>query len=236
VRPTVAVILAGGSGTRSGHSVPKQLVTLAGRPLLEHSVATFCAHPGIRAVVVVMVGDHLEEARPVVDRHPKVRSLVPGGTTRADSVRRGLEAAAACSVDDGDVLLHDAARPLVDAATISACLDALASAEAVTTCAPVTDTIVRTDGDVAVATVDRAELRRCQTPQGFRIATIRRAHEMAEGDPSFVPTDDCGVVLRYLPDVIVRTVDGSPRNIKVTHPIDFAVAEALLAAEPADDD
>ena len=93
---------------------------------------------------------------------------------------------------------------------------------------PSSDTVVVVDGDVIVATPDRATLRRQQTPQGFRLGTIRAAYARARADPAFTATDDCGVVLRYLPGVPIHVVPGSEDNIKITHPADLAVAEQLL--------
>jgi len=94
---------------------------------------------------------------------------------------------------------------------------------------PASDTMVITDNGVMHSMPRRETLWRCQTPQCFRLPVITRAHELAAADPSFAPTDDCGVVLRYLPDVDVHIVPGSERNLKITYPQDLAVAEALLA-------
>ena len=109
----------------------------------------------------------------------------------------------------------------------------LDDSDAVAVTVPESDTVVAVDAGFEASTVkrqlDRQTLHRCQTPQGFRLATIRRAHELARADGDFEPTDDCGLVLRYLPDVAVHVVAGTPDNIKVTHAEDLAVAEALLS-------
>ncbi len=130
------------------------------------------------------------------------------------------------------VLLHDAARPLVDQRISTDCVAALGEHDAVGTAVPSSDTIVFAEGGVMSHVPPRERLWRCQTPQCFRLSVISRAHELAAADPGFAPTDDCGVVLRYLPDVDVHIVLGSERNIKVTYPHDLAVAEALLSASP----
>jgi 2-C-methyl-D-erythritol 4-phosphate cytidylyltransferase len=128
------------------------------------------------------------------------------------------------------VLLHDAARPLVDQRIIASCVAALADHEAVGTAVPTADTIVVVVDGVMVHVPPRETLWRCQTPQCFRLPVIMRAHQLAAADPDYAPTDDCGVVLRYLPEVPVHIVAGSERNLKVTYPSDLAVASALLSA------
>lgn len=227
---TVAVVLAGGSGERFGPGVPKQLLTLAGQTLLERSVAAFDRAPGVDAILVVMAAGHAEQAEALLagGGFGKLTKVIAGGATRVGSTR-----AAIAELGDGecDVLFHDAARPLVDQHTIAACVAGLAEYPAVGVAVPSSDTIaVVTDG-VMTAMPRRDSLVRLQTPQGFRLSVIRRAHELAAADPAFgdLPaTDDCGIVLRYLPEIGVHVVPGSERNIKVTYPRDLGIAEALL--------
>jgi 2-C-methyl-D-erythritol 4-phosphate cytidylyltransferase len=121
----------------------------------------------------------------------------------------------------------------VDQRIIADCVAALRVHDAAGVAVPASDTMVVTEDGVMQSMPKRETLLRCQTPQCFRLSVITRAHELAAADPGFVPTDDCGVVMRYLPDVPVHVVPGSERNIKVTYPHDLAVAEALLAAETA---
>jgi 2-C-methyl-D-erythritol 4-phosphate cytidylyltransferase len=232
---TVGVVLAGGTGARMGAAVPKQLLELAGRPVLVHAVAAFQAAPEIDELVVMMAPAYLDvvaELLAGLESGTPTR-LLPGGATRTESTRLALAAAG-----DGprDVLLHDAARPLVTAGLIGDCVRALATAEAVTVAIASTDTVATVepsgDGVVITGIGDRAALRRVQTPQGFRLATIRRAYALADADDrsGFVATDDTSVVLRYLPDVPVHVVEGDESNLKVTTPADLAVAEATLLA------
>jgi 2-C-methyl-D-erythritol 4-phosphate cytidylyltransferase len=219
----VAVVLGGGVGTRFGAALPKQLLTLAGKTLVEHCVGAFAEAPGIDETVLVMPSAYHEEARRIVgDR----ASLIGGGATRSDSVRNALAYLVARYPEaETGVLLHDAARPLVTQQIIADCTAALEKHDAIGTAVPTSDTIL-----VVIAGVPpRETLYRAQTPQGFRLETIVRAHALAAADPAFAPTDDCGVVLRYLPDVPVHIVQGSERNIKVTYPSDLPIAEALLA-------
>lgn len=224
----IALVLAGGTGSRAGVETPKQLALLGGRPLLMHSVTTFVDHPGIDAVVLVVRPEQIATVEQLTADQPKVVAVVAGGLTRADSSRAGLDAVTRLAADDDVVLIHDAARPFVDAVTISGVLDALKESDAVAVTVPESDTVVAIDGGLILHTLDRETLHRCQTPQAFRLGTIRRAHDLAAADDGYVPTDDCGVVLRFLPDVTVHVVAGSPDNIKVTHPGDLDLAEGLL--------
>lgn len=229
---TVAVVLAGGSGVRLGGSTPKQLLMLAGRTLLEHCVAAFDAAPGIDDVLVVMPAGLTGEARRLLGhRYGKLRDVIEGGADRPGSTSRAI-AFLSRDGQERNVLFHDAARPLVDQRIIADCVAGLGTWEALGVVVPTTDTIVEMEGGVMTAIPPRDTLGRCQTPQGFRLSVIRKAHELAAADTSpggFAPTDDCGIVLRYLPGVRVHVVRGSERNLKVTYPGDLQVAEAALA-------
>jgi 2-C-methyl-D-erythritol 4-phosphate cytidylyltransferase len=224
----VAVVLGGGVGTRFGAALPKQLLTLAGKTLVEHCVGAFAAAPGIDETVLVMPPDYHEAASRLVG--DQVSVIIDGGVTRSDSVRNALAyLAARYPPAETGVLLHDAARPLVTQQIIADCAAALEKHDAIGTAVPTSDTILVVADDVIAGVPPRETLYRAQTPQGFRLETIARAHALAAADPAFTPTDDCGVVLRYLPDVPVHIVQGSERNIKVTYPSDLPIAEALLA-------
>ena len=227
---TVAVVLAGGTGQRFGGGLPKQLQLLAGKPLVEHSIAAFQTAPGVDAILLVMAAGFAEQAREQLSggRYGKLTGVIEGGAARADSTRRAI---AALGSAECNVLLHDAARPLVDQRIIADSVAALGTSLAVGVVVPSPDTIVMVSDSVMTGMPSRASLRRCQTPQGFRLSVLRRAHELAMADSRFsnaAATDDCGVVLRYLPEVPVHVVPGSERNIKITYPADLGVAEALL--------
>jgi 2-C-methyl-D-erythritol 4-phosphate cytidylyltransferase len=231
---TVAVVLAGGSGLRFGTSMPKQLLPLAGRALIAHSVAAFEQAPGVDAILVVMSAGHAEQAASVLlgNGYHKLTKIIAGGTTRVESTRCAI---AELGSAECDVLFHDAARPLVDQNTIAGCVAALAEHRAVGVAVPASDTIAVVSDGVMAGMPRRDSLVRCQTPQGFRLSVIREAHDLAAADPRFsdLPaTDDCGIVLRYLPEVSVHTVPGSERNIKITYPADLAIAETLLRTAP----
>ena len=226
-RPTSAVILAGGVGSRIGLNVPKQLLKVAGKSILEHTIAMFDEADGIDEVFVLMTPDFVIDAQTIVDRagFRRVRPVLAGGATRSDTTRIALEALGA---DDRNVLFHDAVRPLLEERTIAACIAALEVHEAVDVAIPSADTVIVVDDGVITEIPSRDRLRRGQTPQGFRISTIRRAYELAGQDPNFAATDDCGVVLKYLPEVPIFVVDGSEQNMKITHPIDVFIADKLF--------
>jgi len=227
---TVAVVLAGGSGERFGTPVPKQLLPLAGRPMIEHSVGAFERAPAVDQILVVMAAGHAERVRALLGTggYAKLSNVIDGGATRTESTRRAI---AELGDEECDVLFHDAARPLVSQQIIAGCVAALADHRAVGVAVPSSDTIAVVSDGLMTAIPRRDSLARCQTPQGFRLSVIRRAYQLADADPGFgeLPaTDDCGIVLRYLPELGVHVVPGSERNIKITYPRDLAVAEALL--------
>jgi len=231
---TVAVVLAGGTGERFGTSVPKQLLPFAGRPLIEHSVAAFDQAPAVDSVLVVMAAGHAGQVREALagGGYRKLAGVIAGGPSRVESTRCAIEALGG---DECDVLFHDAARPLVDQRIIADCAAALATHRAVGVAVPSSDTIAVVSDGVMTAIPRRDSLVRLQTPQGFRLSVIRRAHELAAADPGFAglpATDDCGIVLRYLPDVGVHVVPGSERNLKITFPRDLAVADVLHREAP----
>jgi ribitol-5-phosphate 2-dehydrogenase (NADP+) / D-ribitol-5-phosphate cytidylyltransferase len=227
---TVAVVLAGGTGRRFGSEMPKQMHVLAGRSLVEHSVAAFEQADAVEAIMLVMPAGLTAQAREhfAGSGFRKVTDVIEGGATRTESTRRAI---AALGDTECDVLFHDAARPLLEQRIIADCVSALATSRAIGVAVPSSDTIVEVSDGVVTGMPHRDGIARCQTPQGFRLSVIRRAYELADADPAFTQrpaTDDCGVVLRYLPEVPVRIVPGSERNIKITYPDDLDVAEALL--------
>ena len=238
---TVAVVLGGGVGQRLGAGMPKQLLTLGGKTLVERCVAAFDQAPGIDEVLVVMARGYTEQVKAMLagTGYRKVTAVIEGGVTRPESTRAALAAIAAGHqgataggpLADCGVLLHDAARPLVDQRIIADCVAALRDHDAAGVAVPASDTMVVTQNGVMHSVPPRETLFRCQTPQCFRLSVITQAHELAAADPAFAPTDDCGVVLRYLPAIDVHIVPGSERNIKITYPQDLAVAEALLGMD-----
>lgn len=231
-RRNVAVLLAGGVGTRIGADLPKQLITIAGRPMLEHSLAALHDHPMVDEVLIMMAPGYLDRARTIVRDgcYTKVADILEGGETRNATAFRALDW---LGEQDGNVLLHDAARPLVPARVITDCWCGLEDYDAVFVGIPSADTIVEVspDGTTLSDIPARSRLRRGQTPQAFRTPVIQRAYALARRDPDFMATDCSSVatmVFRYLPDVPIGLVRGDERNIKVTDPIDVHLADRLF--------
>lgn len=234
---TTAVVLAAGTGQRVGLSTPKQLVKIAGKTILEHTLTAFELAPGIDDVLVMMTPGYTEEAEKIVAKADltKVSHVLEGGATRGETTQRATSLLAGRLPDGGDqnVLLHDAVRPLLSQRVIEDCLTALESHRAVDVAIPSADTIIVTrthgeDGEFITDVPDRMRLRRGQTPQAFRLSTLRQAYELASADPNFHATDDCSVVLRYLPDVPVHVVTGDEHNMKITEPVDIHLADRLF--------
>ena len=219
-----ALIVAAGRSQRFGGDIPKQYLPLLGVPVLRRSVLAYLHHPMIDSVRVVFqleaeplyaaaVGD-LDLAPPVV-----------GGDTRQQSVLNGLEALAVEAPAPNQVLIHDAARPLVDAATITRVIEALDDSSGAIAAVPVVDTLKREDpGGGPSTTVDRQGLWRAQTPQAFHFAAILSAHRAAAGQDL---TDDAGVAESA--GLTVRLVQGAEDNIKVTRDTDLDRATTILA-------
>lgn len=231
---TVAVLLAGGIGVRVGLGIPKQLIKIAGKAIVEHTLEVVNASPVIDEIIIVMNAGAIEQLTPLLDpiRFPKLTRIIPGGETRNDSTQAALDAID----DDPDtkVLFHDAVRPFVNDRILEDCVSALDSYDAVDTAIPSADTIIQVDESGHISGIpDRSMLRRGQTPQAFRAGTIRRAYEIANDDPDFHATDDCGVVFTYLPGTPIYVVDGTAENMKVTEPIDVHIADKIFQMQSA---
>jgi 2-C-methyl-D-erythritol 4-phosphate cytidylyltransferase len=232
----VAVVLAGGTGARVGLSIPKQLIKVAGKPIIEHTIGLLQASPHIDEIVVMMTPGHLDAVHAILrpGGYPKVTRVLEGAGTRNATTQRALEA---LGEDECNVVFHDAVRPLLSQRVIDDCIEALDQHEAVDTAIPSADTIIQVDGgagDTIEDVLRRPLLRRGQTPQCFRLSVIRRAYVAAAQDPDFEATDDCTVVLRYAPDVPIAVVRGEERNMKVTEPIDVYLADKLFQLDSHD--
>jgi 2-C-methyl-D-erythritol 4-phosphate cytidylyltransferase len=221
---TRAIIVAAGRGERMGGSAPKAFLSLAGAPMLAHSARAFDAAASVSAITVVVPADRVDEARELLRGLQKPVTVVAGGERRQDSVRRGLDAVP--EDFDGIVLVHDAARPLVDVALIDLVAAVAGRAGAAIPVLPVADTIKRIEDGIVRATVDRAALSAAQTPQGFDIALLREAYDVAERDGT--PLTDEAMAIERLGRP-VRAVPGSARNRKITTADDLAWAEDVLA-------
>lgn len=235
--PVVAVVLAAGSGLRFDPANPKQLVSLAGTPIVGWSIAAFERNPRVTDILVVANA----QVRPAIERlittagYTKVQAVIDGGAERSDSTEAALRMLASHNVPaDAKVLIHDSVRPFVSQHEIDGCIDALDEFKAATVACPSTDTILLTqdlgDRETVVQVPERRHSFRAQTPQAFRFETIRTAYSLAADDPDFRPTDDTRVVVDYLPNEPVAIVGGSPLNMKVTTQDDMPLAQ-LIANE-----
>ena len=214
-----AIVVAAGSGSRAGGD--KQWRAVGGRPMVRWSVEALLA-AGADSVVVVVAPGAEPRAVEALAGLSGWRTIT-GGATRAESVRAGL-AALECS-DDSPVLIHDAARPFLSAAVIDRLLTALNDADGALPALPVADSLRRSVDGLVVGGVERDGLWRAQTPQAFRLKTIRDAY--AAWTETAHPTDEAAVVERA--GGHVRLVEGDARLMKLTYPEDFAMAEALLS-------
>ena len=224
----IAIVLAGGSGSRLGGGKPKQLIEVGGKTILEHTLDVFDSCVLIDEVAVVSRADCIPDVERLVAAagYKKVRKVLAGGRERYDS---SLAALAAFTDDADNLLFHDAVRPMVNHRIIADCLRALGTYRAVGVAVPTTDTILEVDERGCIVHIPpRKMLRNAQTPQGFKRGVIRRAYDLALKDPDFVTTDDCGVVLKYLPEEPVFIVEGEKTNIKVTYADDLFLLERLL--------
>jgi 2-C-methyl-D-erythritol 4-phosphate cytidylyltransferase/2-C-methyl-D-erythritol 2,4-cyclodiphosphate synthase len=226
----LALVLAAGQGVRLGREVPKGLVRLRGRSLLEWSAAAIARAPEVAAVQCVVPPGAIAEpdARPASFPGPaEWLTPVRGGARRQDSVFIGLAAAVRARPDLEWVLVHDAARCLVEPADASAVLAAARATGAALPVLPVSDTVKWLDGPRVERTLERARVGLAQTPQAFRVDVLREALEKASHDG--VEGTDCASLVERL-GVEVRVAPGRAGNFKVTHPEDLARAEAVLAA------
>ncbi len=226
----IAVILAGGMGVRTGNSTPKQFITVGKMPLLAHAIHTFHQSAPIDKIIIVAPSLHIERVHKIVTdyRLQKVETVIPGGKERYLSTYEALQY---CKNENenSNILIHDGVRPLVSQQLILNVLQALENHNAATPAISTTDTIlVKSTDNFIVDIPSRERLMSIQTPQGFRLKTIRTAYEKANENADFLPTDDCGMIRYYLPDEKIAIVPGETNNIKVTHSTDFALVEKLL--------
>ncbi|MFF1376440.1 2-C-methyl-D-erythritol 4-phosphate cytidylyltransferase [Streptomyces sp. NPDC058308] len=235
---TAVVIPAAGRGVRLGPGAPKALRALNGTPMLIHAVRAMAESRAVSLVVVVAPPDGAPEVKTLLDDHALPERtdflVVPGGESRQESVRAGLDA---LPPGFDIVLVHDAARPLVPVDTVDGVIAAVRDgAPAVVPALPLTDTVKQVEPaaepggpEPVVATPERARLRAVQTPQGFDRDTLVRAHESVTENV----TDDASMVEQLGLPVVV--VPGHEEAFKVTRPLDLVLAEAVLARRRAND-
>lgn len=216
MRKNIAIILAGGVGSRLGLSTPKQFFKVAGKMVVEHTIDTFESNPHIDEIAIVSNPFYISDFESIIIKNgwKKVKKILKGGQERYHS---SLSAIKAYEGSDVNLIFHDAVRPLVSQRILNDVIKALLNYEAIDVAMPATDTIIEVNGDFIHQIPDRSKLKRGQTPQAFRIDTIARAYEIALKDEHFKVTDDCGVVVKYLPETPVYVVLGEESNMKLTY-------------------
>jgi 2-C-methyl-D-erythritol 4-phosphate cytidylyltransferase/2-C-methyl-D-erythritol 2,4-cyclodiphosphate synthase len=227
VKPTTALIMAAGAGERFGAGDPKQFLALAGKPVLLWSVEKFASHEAVDGVRVVVPPGYKKKTEDLLAaaRLSKIEAVVAGGATRQESVLIALRSLGGAG---GAVLIHDAVRPCVPIDVIDRVVRALESHPAVVPTVPVVDTLFRADEGRIDALLDRADLYRAQTPQGFHAKVILDAHEKAAGN-GYRSSDDSSLVFFAGGEVV--SVAGDERNVKITYPADIELAERILGGE-----
>jgi len=220
-----AIIAAAGRGNRMASDRPKQFLLLAGTPIVVHTLKRFEECESIQEIIVVLPAEESAGFLSMVGKFGlrKLVKVVPGGSTRADSVKRGLMSIRAATADI--VAVHDGVRPFVAVEEIERTVAAARETGAAILVGPVVDTIKEINGDSVVRTLNRKQLRRTLTPQCFRYDLLKRAFENIDvNDPSI--TDESFLVEKLGERVAI--VEGSPANIKITTKQDLLIAEAYL--------
>lgn len=226
----VAIIAAAGQGTRMAGKRPKQFLELAGKPILFHTLSAFEQCDAIQEIVVVLPAHESAGFVSQAENHKvsKLTRVVDGGSTRAESVFKGLQAIEELSTEI--VAVHDGVRPFVTPEEISVTVGAAIETGAAILVARPVDTIKRVADGLVIETVDRDQLRNALTPQCFDYRLLRRAYEHIDVlDPKL--TDESSLVEQL--GVAIRTVEGSARNIKITREEDLALGEFLLRTKSA---
>lgn len=227
----IAVILAGGDGTRIGQKIPKQFLKLAGRMVIEHTIDSFQNHKLIDEIAIVTNSHFTDLVEELVNKnkYSKVKRILNGGKTRNESSLSAINAYwNKVKNNDLNLIFHDAVRPFVSDTIINDTVKALSKFNAVDVAIPTADTIIKIKDSGIDNIPKRSELMRGQTPQGFRINTIKKAYDLAQKDSDFQSTDDCSVVLKYLPDEKIFVVEGDELNIKITYELDLFIADKLF--------
>ena len=222
----IVLLLASGTGSRCGLEYPKQFAKINGKTILEYSINIFEEHPLIDEIIIVTNKEYKNKVIELTNSYKKVVKVVEGGKERKDSSYNGVTA-----IDEinANVLIHDAARPLITEKIINDCIDSLKTYSAVCAAVPSADTIFVLDEDNNIESIpNRKMVRRAQTPQCFRLYLIKDAHQKARKDINCSVTDDCGLVLNYTNEKI-HIIDGDIDNIKITYSNDIEFFKSKIS-------
>ncbi|WP_279625578.1 bifunctional cytidylyltransferase/SDR family oxidoreductase [Rodentibacter rarus] len=226
----IGIILAGGIGARMGLGYPKQFSKIAGKTALEHTVAIFQNHKEIDEIVIVSERSVYHRIEELVSKagFTKVNRILFGGKERSDSTLSAITALKGES-ENTKLIIHDAVRPLLAADVISECIEKLNTYNAIDVAIPAVDTIVHVNNETQeiIEIPKRAEYYQGQTPQAFKLGTLKKAYDIyTQG--GIEGTCDCSIVLKTLPDEKIGIVAGSETNIKLTRPVDLFIADKLF--------
>jgi 2-C-methyl-D-erythritol 4-phosphate cytidylyltransferase len=214
------IILASGSGNRFQSDIPKQFIKIGNKTILEHTTECFENAEKVDRIILVVNKEYLQQVEDLAHKneYKKVYKVIAGGVTRKDSSLNGVET---IEDDEANILIHDGARPYVTTDIINMCISSLNNGvKALTTAIPMTDTVIEVSDKKVKKMPSRESLMRVQTPQGFKLSIIRKAHKLSKDDYDF--TDDCGLVLKHkLTDIAI--IKGSNDNIKITYPNDINI-------------
>lgn len=221
-RYNIAVVLAGGIGSRVGGKTPKQLLPLSdGRSILEHSIDAFEQASSIDEIALVMHPDFMDEARQLCEHNnwTKLSKIIPGGTERWESSWHAILAYMDSNLDHAALWFHDAARPFVSQRILTDVAEALEIHSAVTVAVPVTDTLYRVNQEERTVNSipSRADYMRAQTPQAFDLELVTSAYLKALAEDSPIATDDAGIVRKYIPREPIHIIPGDEENKKITY-------------------
>ena len=227
----VAIILAAGVGNRMRNSIPKQFIVVAGKTVLEHSIDVFEKNTRIDEIVIILQKEYISEFEIFIKKNnwQKVKKVLAGGKERYESALAAVNAYQ--QFPDYNLIIHDAARPLVSDRIIDDVVNALERYNAVTVAVPITDTVYQVDDSQQFVKniADRTFLQRAQTPQAFKAKIIQKGYEVALKDPDFQCSDDCGVVKKHLPEEKIFIVRGEEKNMKITYQEDVFLMEKILS-------
>lgn len=224
----IAIVFAGGTGQRMNTKTrPKQFLELHGKPIIIYTLEQFENHPEIDGIVVVCLESWIPFLKKLLKRFDisKVADVVPGGDSGQASIRHGVYRAAELYEEGSIVLVHDGVRPLIDEATITACIDQTCKTGSAITVVPAIETIVKERNGQVTDIIDRKTCMMAKAPQCFILGELKRAHDQSvvDGRDDFI---DSASLMRYYGHELY-TVEGSPENIKITTPSDFYTFRAL---------
>ena len=226
----IAVILAGGIGNRLGYGTPKQFFKIAGKSVIEHTIDVFENNTHINEIAIVIHESFVSviENMILTNEWKKVKKILIGGQERYESSLAAIKAYA--SFPNANLIFHDAVRPLINDRIINDVIKSLENYNAVDVAVPATDTIIQVDesGEFIQNIPNRNFLRRGQTPQGFKVSTIEKAYKIGLQDTGFISSDDCGIVVKYLPEEKVHIVKGEEFNMKLTYKEDSYLLDKLF--------